>query len=546
METRVNAKTDEEAKEMPAKDMDMEKFYEGTVHRVERGGIIKGRIISVKPDRVVVDVGYKSEGVIPASEFTEDELVGLKEGNDIEVLVEKINDREGIVTLSRDKAAKIRAWENLAAAYHEKSKIEGKVVGKTTGGLVVDVSGIKAFLPVSQIDIKGHKDADSYIGQTVPLKILKIVPPRGHAPAAGSLIVSRRTIVEEERKRKKEETLKVLKEGAVLKGAVKNITDYGVFVDLGGIDGLLHISDISWRRVNHPSEFFSVGDEGEFVILKYDPETEKITVGYKQKKADPWLSVEERYKQGMKVKGKVVSITDYGVFVEVEEGLEGLIHVSELEWAPRPKHPSKYVSAGGEIEALVISVNKDDRKLALSVKQLMPKPWDVIGEHYKAGQVISGKVKTITDFGAFVRLPEGVDGLIHISDLSWTRHIKHPSEVLKKGQKVEAVVLSLEPEKERMALGIKQLAADPWQSEIPAKFRLGDEFEGKVLKITDFGIFVEFEGGVEGLVYESEVDSSKELKEGDDIRVRIIKVNPEERKIGLSMKNLKTAAGAEA
>lgn len=529
METQTNEET-----------KDLEKLYAETLHKVERGGITKGKIIAVKNDVVVVDVGYKSEGIIPATEFTEGELSGLKEGDDIEVFVERINDQEGVVTLSRDKASKIRAWEMLTDAHNTNSNVEGKVVGKTKGGLFVDIKGIKAFLPLSQIDIKVVKDPDSYIGQTMILRIMKMVPPKGNNQVStASVVVSRRAVIEEERNVKKEETLKILKEGSVLKGVVKNITDYGVFVDLGGIDGLLHISDISWRRVNHPSEFFSVGDEDDFIVLKYDEGTEKVTLGYKQKRPDPWLSVEEKYKQGMKVKGKVVSITDYGVFVEIEEGLEGLIHVSELDWAPRPKHPSKYVSVGDEIEAVVINVNKDERKLSLSMKQMKPKPWDIVGEHYKVGQKITGKVKTITDFGAFVRLPEGVDGLIHISDLSWVKHIKHPSEVLKKGQRVEAVVLSLEPKKERMALGIKQLTPDPWQNEIPAKFKLGDEFKGKVLRVTDFGIFVELEGSVEGLVYSSEIDSSREVKEGDEIWVRIIKVNVEERKIGLSMKNIK-------
>lgn len=522
---------------------DLERLYVETLHKVERGGIAKGKIIAVKSDAVVIDVGYKSEGIIPSSEFTGEEFSLLKEGDFLEVYVEKINDRDGIVTLSRDKASKMLAWESLVGAYNNKSKVEGNIVGKTKGGLFVDIKGIKAFLPLSQIDIKVVKDPDSYIGRTMLLRIIKIVPEKGgNQVASASVIVSRRAIIEEERNIKKEETLKVLKEGAVLKGIVKNIIDYGVFVDLGGIDGLLHISDISWRRVNHPSEFFSVGDEDEFIVIKYDESTGKVTLGYKQKKHDPWLSVDEKYKQGMKIKGKVVSITDYGVFVEIEEGLEGLIHVSELEWASRPKHPSKYVSAGDDIDAVVINVNKDERKLSLSIKQMEPKPWELVGEHYKVGQEITGRVKTVTDFGAFVRLLEGVDGLIHISDLSWIKHIKHPSEALKKGQKVDAVILSLEPDKERMALGIKQLAPDPWQNEIPAKFKLGSEFKGHALRITNFGIFVELEGGVEGLVYSSEIDASKEVKEGDEIVVRIIKVNMEERKIGLSMKNLKNGA----
>ena len=520
----------------------LEKLYAETLQKVERGAIAKGRVISVKNDGVVVDVGYKSEGIIPVSEFSSEELSALKEGGEIEVLVERVNDEEGVVYLSKDKALRLRASETLASAYNSNSIVEGKVAEKTKGGLLVNVMGVKAFLPASQIDIKAVKDLDSYIGQTLPLKILKLSPQKGgfaHAPGM-SLIVSRRAIIEEERSQKRKETLTVLKEGSVLKGTVKNITDYGVFVDLGGIDGLLHISDISWRRVNHPSEFFSVGDEAEFIILKYDPETEKVTLGYKQRIPDPWLTVDEKYKAGMKLKGKVVTIADYGVFVEIEEGLEGLVHISELDWTPRLKHPSKYVNVGDDIEAVVLSINKEERRLSLSVKQLKPKPWELIGQHYKVGDKVTGRIKTVTDFGAFLRLPEGVDGLIHISDLSWTKHIKHPSEVLKKGQKVDAVVLSLDPGKERMALGVKQLTPDPWQVEIPAKFKLGEEFSGTVLRITDFGIFVELEGGVEGLVYSSEIDTSREIKEGDEMRVRIIKLNIDDRKIGLSMKNLKT------
>ncbi|NTU43205.1 MAG: 30S ribosomal protein S1 [Nitrospirales bacterium] len=521
---------------------DLESLYAETLHRVERGGIATGRIIEIKHDSVVVDVGYKSEGLIPASEFTAEELATLKPGDSLDVFVEKINDRDGIVTLSRERALKMKAWDILAEAFHASSPVQGTIVGKIKGGLLVDISGVKAFLPASQLDIKVVRDLDPYIGQVIDVRILKLSPARGGQSAAGQgtpLVVSRRAILEDERGKQKVETLKVLSEGAVLPGVVKNITDYGVFIDLGGIDGLLHISDISWRRVGHPSEFFAIGDEREFIVLKYDEGTEKVTLGYKQKSSDPWLTVEEKYRPGMGVKGRVVSITDYGVFVEVEEGLEGLIHVSELDWAPRPKHPSKYVSVGDEIEAVVVTVNKEERRLSLSLKQTRQKPWDLVSQTYSVGQRITGKVKTITDFGAFVRLPEGVDGLVHISDVSWTRHVKHPSEVLKKGQKVDAVILSLEPEKERMALGIKQLTPDPWIEEIPARFRLGDEVKGKVLRLTDFGIFVELEDGVEGLVYSSEIDGSKEINEGDEIRVRIIKVNLDDRKIGLSMKNLK-------
>ncbi len=525
---------------------DLEQMYAETLHRVQRGSVAKGRVIAIKLDGLVVDIGYKSEGLIPIDEFTKEELAAIQEGSQIEVFVERINDQEGIITLSKDRASRIRAWDDIAELYQQNARIEGKIIEKTKGGLLVTIRGLKAFLPASQVDIKATKNLDALIGETVAVKILKFSPPRhqsgdmsGSAPGA-TLIVSRRAILEEDRGKARGETLKVLHEGVVMKGVVKNITDYGIFVDLGGIDGLLHISDISWGRVNHPSEFFKVGDEKEFLVLKYDEASHKVTLGYKQKKADPWQTVDQKYAAGMQVKGSVVNITDYGVFVEVEDGLEGLVHISELDWAPRPKHPSKYVTLGEKVEARVISVNKDERRLSLSTRQLKSKPWDLVGSTYTVGQQIQGKVKTITDFGAFVRLAEGVDGLIHISDLSWTRHIKHPSEILKKGQRIDAVVLSLEPDKERMALGIKQLAPDPWDSEIPARFRLGDECKGRVLRITDFGLFVELEGGVEGLVYSSEVNNAQDTREGAEILVRIIKINVDERKIGLSMKNIKS------
>jgi small subunit ribosomal protein S1 len=533
----MNMQTNEESKEL-------EQMYADTLQRFHSGEVVKGRVIAVKSDGVVVDIGYKSEGTIPATEFSSDEIKNLKADDELYVFIERINDQEGVVYLSRERASRIKAWETLSSALENNLTIEGKVTEKTKGGLIVDVTGIKAFLPGSQIDTKPVKNLDSYVGQTIPLKILKMIPARGHGGggvAAGlTLIVSRRSIVEEETKVLREETVKHLKEGSILKGTIKNITDYGVFVDLGGIDGLLHISDISWGRVSHPSEFFTVGDEKEFLVLKFDEETQKVTLGYKQKRPNPWLSVEQKYQPGMTITGRVVNVTDYGVFVEVEEGLEGLIHISELDWSPRQKHPSKYVSVGDTIETKVINVNKEEKRLSLSLKHLRQKPWELIGEHYKVGEKITGKLKTITDFGAFVRLPEGVDGLIHIADLSWTKHIKHPSEVLKKGQKIDAVILSLDPERERMALGIKQLTPDPWEAEIPAKFRLGEEFVGKVLRKSDFGIFVELENSVEGLIYSSEIDPSKEVNEGDEIGVRIIKMNVEERKIGLSMKNVRS------
>lgn len=523
---------------MELKNNEMEKLYAETFHNIVVGKILRGRVLALKQDGVIVDIGYKSEGFVSIQEFSEEEFSSLKVGNKIEVYVERIVDSEGIVHLSKEKALQIKTWELLQRALKDGTPVEGKVVGKTKGGLFVNISGVDAFLPGSQVDIKVPKDFDSFIGQKMLFKILKL------NSRLSNVVVSRRAIIEEERHKKRAETLEKLKEGELIKGVVKNITDYGVFIDLGGVDGLLHISDISWGRISHPSEFFAIDDEAEVIILKYDEENERVTLGYKQKKPDPWLTVDERYPLGKKARGKVVSITDYGAFIELGEGLEGLVHISEIDWLPK-RHPSKYLSVGETVDAVVLKVDKEERRLSLSIKQLKPSPWELIVQRYTVGQKISGRVKTLTDFGVFVSLPEGVDGLIHISDLSWTKHIRHPSEVLRKGQRIEAVILNIEPEEEKISLGLKQLEPDPWVKNIPEKFKLGLEVKGKILRITDFGIFVELEGSVEGLVYSSEITkpSSEKtedaIKEGDEIWVRIIKIDLDEKKIGLSMKNLK-------
>jgi len=521
------------------KNNEMERIYAETFHNVKEGKILKGKVLALKQDGVIVDIGYKSEGIIPIGEFSEEEITSLKLGNKIEVYIEDMRDSDGMVTLSKERATKIKAWETLENALRDATPVEGKVVAKTKGGFSVDISGVNAFLPGSQVDIKTPVELDSIIGKRMLFRVLKL------NNKLSNVIISRKAILEEERQKKRAETIEKLKEGLHMKGIVKNITDYGVFVDLGGIDGLLHISDISWGRINHPSEFFVIGDEIEVIILKYDEKSNKVTLGYKQKKPDPWSTVDEKYSVGKGLRGKVVSITDYGAFIELEEGLEGLVHLSEIEWVSRPKHPSKYLSIGETVDAIVLKADKEERRLSLSIKQLKPSPWELISQRYMVGQKISGKVKTITDFGVFIGLPEGVDALIHISDLSWTKHIKHPSEIVRKGQKIEAVVLSIEPAAEKMGLGLKQLEADPWLYDIPERFKLGSEVTGKVLRITDFGIFVELEGGVEGLIYPSEIIKPASgriedvVKEGDNISVRIIKVDFDERKIGLSMKNLK-------
>jgi len=526
---------------METNNNEMEKLYAETFQSVSEGALLAGKVVVIRQNVIVVDIGYKSEGYIRIDEFTEEELSALKPGAALEVYVENMRDSEGMIKLSKERASKIKTWDILEKSLEEGADVEGKIIEKTKGGLSVDIGGVKAFLPGSQIDTKIIKDVDSLIGQKLSFRILKINNKRSN------VIVSRRAIIEEERALKKVETIENIKEGALLQGTVKNIIDYGVFVDLGGIDGLLHISDISWGRISHPSEFFSVGDQVEVIVLKYDAEKERVTLGYKQKNPDPWTNIEEKFPEGKRITGKVVSITDYGAFIELEPGLEGLVHISEIDWLPRPKHPSKYLSIGETVEAVVLKVDKEERKLSLSIKQIKPSPWELINQRYQPGLKISGKVKSLTDFGVFVGLPEGIDGLIHISDLSWTKHIKHPSELLKKGQKIDAVILSIDPLNEKIALGLKQLEKDPWGEVIPATFKLGDEVAGKVLRITDFGIFIEMEGGVEGLIYSSEViqptgeevEAAAAIKEGDEIRARIIRIDLEERKIGLSMKNVK-------
>lgn len=518
---------------MELENEELEKLYAESFHGIQVGSILSGKVLSIKPDGVIVDVGYKSEGLVPGSEFSEAEISRLREGDSIDVFVEHIVDAEGMLVLSRERASRIKAWSVIESSQKDDSPLEGVVVGKTRGGVFVDISGVRAFMPGSHMDIRPIKDIDSLIGQRVMVKVLKTNNKRTN------VVVSRKMHLEEERLKKKSETMKILAEGAVMEGVIKNITDYGVFVDLGGVDGLLHISDISWGRITHPAKLFTVGAEIEVVVLKFDAETEKVTLGYKQKKPDPWGEVEAKYPQGTKVQGKVVSVTDYGAFIEVEEALEGLVHVTEMDWAPKPKHPSKYLSVGETVEAFVLKASTSERKLSLSIRQLKPSPWKLVSEHYRVGQAITGKVRGLTEFGAFIGLPEGVDGLVHISDMSWTRHIKHPSEMLKKGQTVQAVILGIEPEKERMSLGIRQAVPDPWRDEITKNFRLGEELKCRVLRVTDFGAFVELRDDVEGLIYSSEMLRTDEpLKEGDEVWARIIKIDLENRKIGLSMKNV--------
>ena len=519
-------------------DMDqgsLEALYEETFKNFEEGTITQGRVVAIQKDRVIVDIGYKSEGIISTNQFLPDELTTLAVGNQVQVYIEQREDAEGNLQLSKEKADKMKIWEELEVAHREEREVEGKVISRIKGGMMVDI-GVKAFLPGSQIDLTPVRDLDALVSKTFRFKIIKINHRRSN------VVISRRALLEETRDRRRQSTLSTLAEGQLIHGTVKNITDYGAFLDLGGIDGLLHITDISWGRVGHPSDMFSIGDRVEVLLLKYDSESGRISLGLKQKTADPWMEIAVKYPEGSRVTGKVVSLTDYGAFVELEPGVEGLVHVSEMSWTHEIRHPSRVVAVGDVIDAQVLHVDQQGRKISLGMKQTAPNPWDVIQSRYPVGTQIEGKVKSVMDFGAFVGLDEGIDGLIHISDMSWTRHIKHPSELFKKGQRVDAVILRIDKEKERLSLGYKQLVPDPWESTIPSRYHVGDVTTGVVSKVADFGVFVELDGEVEGLIHVSEVatEGPTSLEEhfhvGQPVTAKIVKVDCEERKIALSVK----------
>jgi small subunit ribosomal protein S1 len=521
----------EENSKATGQETEFEKLYNQSIKQFKSGTLVRGRVLQIRSDFVMLDVGYKSDGIIPVEQFTRDEIKTLKPGDELEVMLEAAEDSNGNIMLSRDKAKKLQVWDDLNRAYQTGSPVPGKVLAAVKGGLSVDIGGVEAFLPGSQTDIKPVQNPGRLVGQTLEMKIIKMNSGRGN------IVLSRRAVLEQQHNLKKEATLSALAEGQIVSGVIKNITDYGAFVDLGGIDGLMHITDISWSRLNHPSEALKVGERVDVVVLKYDRDKQKVSLGMKQKTPDPWLSVAEKYPVGGRVRGKVMSLTDYGAFVELEHGVEGLVHVSEMSWTQKIKHPSKVVSVGDMIEAQVLSSDPAGKRISLGLKQTMPNPWQTIGERHPVGSEIEGKVKTVTDFGAFVGIEEGIDGLIHISDLSWTRHVKHPSEVLKKGQKTKAVVLALDPAKERISLGLKQLTPDPWDKAIPDRYKVGHDEKVKVTKKADFGMFVELEHGIEGLIPTSEVPKdSPEIKEGDEVTARVIKVDRGDRKIALSIK----------
>jgi small subunit ribosomal protein S1 len=513
----------------------MEDWYREELVEFEEGEVVRGRVVQVRDSEVLIDVGYKSEGSIPIEEFQRGGILP-RVGDEIEVYLEAKEDNEGLIVLSKDKADKIKVWDVVSRAHERGTPVEGRVVEVVKGGLAVDV-GVKAFLPGSQVDLRPVKNLASMLGQTIRAKVIKLNRRRGN------VVLSRRAVLEEEREEKKKHTLEVLQEGMSLTGTVKNITDYGAFIDLGGIDGLLHVTDMSWGRVGHPSEIFQVGDQVEVVVLHFDRESGRVSLGYKQKSSDPWETVETRYAPGTRAAGKVVSLTNYGAFVELEPGVEGLVHVSEMSWTRRVRHPSKLVSVGDTVDVIVLDVNRASKRISLGMKQVEPDPWATIEERYRPGSRMPGKVRNLTDFGAFVELEPGVDGLLHISDMSWTRNIGHPSEILKKGQEIETQILSVDRENKRISLGLKQIQPDPWDS-VASRYPMGSRVTGRVVRLTDFGAFVELEPGVDGLLHISQMSNrpiatpGEIVNVGDELTLMVIRVDPQERRIGLSLKEL--------
>jgi len=509
---------------------EFELLYNQSLKSFQKGALVKARVLRVQSNVVLVDLGYKSDGIIPVEQFTPDELATLKTGNELEVFLEEAEDSRGNLILSREKARKLQAWDDLNAAYQNGTVLKGRVLSRIKGGLMVDI-GVPAFLPGSQIDIKPVRDLDQFLGQMMDLKIIKMNSGRGN------IVLSRRALLESAQNARKEDLLAGLVEGKAVSGTIKNVTDYGVFVDLGGIDGLVHVTDMSWGRIGHPSSLFKPGDPVEAVILKFDREKQKISLGIKQKTPDPWLSVTDRYPVGSRAHGKVTSLAEYGAFVELEHGVEGLVHVSEMSWTQKIKHPSKVMAVGDAVEAQVLAVDPAARRISLGIRQVGQNPWDTIGDRYPVGSTVEGKVRTLTDFGAFVGIEEGIDGLIHISDMSWTKHVKHPSDLLKKGQATRAVVLKIDAQKQRISLGLKQLTPDPWDKAIPGRYPVGQDEAVKVTKKADFGFFVELEFDIEGLIPLSEIPrDSPEIKEGDTVTARVLKVDRVERKVALSVK----------
>lgn len=540
-QARLAALFDEaEGPKPKSKAAEFENLFEASIKErdFKPGDVVTGIVVEVQTDYVLVDINYKSEGLIPINEFrVVDGVRNVKPGDQVEVYIDRVENENGMVVLSKDKADMMRAWNDISRAAENEELIEGTIVAKVKGGLSVDI-GVKAFLPGSQIDLRPVRNMDVYLGKKYKFKVIKFNKKRGN------IVLSRRALLEEERENLRTQTLDAMKEGSKVTGIVKNITDYGAFIDLGGMDGLLHITDMSWGRVKHPSEILNLGDEIEVVVLKYDSEKERVSLGLKQLQNDPWESALAAFPVGTKLKGKIVSLADYGAFVELAEGVEGLIHVSEMSWTKRVKHPSQLVNVGDEVDVQVLDVDSTARRISLGMKQLMANPWVELKNSYLPGTIIEGEVRSITDFGVFVGVEDGIDGLVHISDFSWTKRINHPSEMFAKGQKIRAVVLGVDVEQERFSLGLKQLEADPW-SNIDQKFGVGTQHDVKVVKTADFGVFVELEADIEGLIHISElstdrINKAEEFcKPGDVIKAEIISIDRDARKIGLSAKLVK-------
>jgi small subunit ribosomal protein S1 len=529
--------TDKPDREIGAEE-DFGVLFERSLKSPRPGEVVTGRVVLVGRDSITVDIGYKSEGHIPLREFTTREgRLTVQEGDEIDVYFEASDTESGDIVLSRQKAEQFKVWREIERAFERDGAVEGTIVGKVKGGLKVDI-GVAAFLPGSHADLRPTRNLDRYLGQRGRFAILKFNRSRGN------VVVSRRAVLERERTALKSETLKVLEEGVILEGTVKNITEYGAFVDLGGIDGLLHVTDMSWGRVGHPSEVLNVADRVKVVVLKYDPERERVSLGMKQIMPDPWTTIAERLPLNARIRGKVVSLTDYGAFVEVERGVEGLIHVSEMSWTKRVTRPSKVLEVGQEVDVQILDIDPTNRRISLGLKQTEPNPWELVRTNHPVGSRLRGKIKSITDFGLFVEVEENIDGLVHVSDLHWTKKVKHPSELFKKGDEIEAVVLGINVDDERIALGIKQLTEDPW-ARIPARYPVGTRVRGVVTSVTTFGVFVELEEGVEGLVHVSQLSTERVdnpallFKPGDVVEAEVSNVDAREKRIGLSIKSLR-------
>ncbi|MFI3290425.1 MAG: 30S ribosomal protein S1 [Opitutales bacterium] len=512
---------------------------ESSFAELKQGSIVKGKLVEIRQNEVVVDIGGKSEGIVPANEFSD--IGELQIGEEIEVLVEKLEDREGNPVISFDKAQQKKNWEKILTDCQEGIILPGRVKAKVKGGLIVSI-GVDSFLPASQIDVQLPKNLDQYVGQTYDFKVVKINTERKN------IVVSRRELIEEQRSDKRRKLLSEVKAGDLRKGVVKNITDYGAFIDLDGLDGLLHITDMSWGRISHPAEMVKVGEELDVMIIEVDPDRERVSLGLKQTTSNPWENIERKYPVGGKVKGKVVNLVNYGAFIELEEGVEGLVHITEFSWTKRITKPSEVLKVGDEVESVVLSIAKEDQKISLGLRQLEENPWEMAIHNYPVGAHVRGKVRNLTAYGAFVELEEGIDGMVHVSDMSWTRKINNPGEMFKKGDEVDAIVLLVDSENQRISLGIKQMATDPWE-EIENFFKIGDLVNGKVTKLTNYGAFIELQNNIDGLVHisqiaEERVEKIKDvLKVGEEVKARVIKIDRDDRRVGLSIKAAQYDAG---